>query len=116
MKIRVKATARVLGLKAGEIAEVDTSPYVDMLVNHGWLVWLNRPVDAPVVTLPPAAERPNAPTRGRTTRSVTVVESPEDTAPDPVAMICPECEWTITDNVPDRKCSLCSASMIYDES
>lgn len=76
MKIRVKATARVLGLKAGEIAEVETSPYVDMLVNHGWLVWLDRPADTPVVTLPPASERKGAPSRGRTTKAVTVVESP----------------------------------------
>lgn len=86
MKIRVKATARVLGLKAGEVAEVETSPYVDMLVNHGWLVWLDRPADTPIVTPPPASERKGAPTRGRTVRAVTVVEespSDEDTWPEP---------------------------------
>ena len=57
MKIRVKATANVLTLRAGEVAMVDTSPYVDTLVNFGWLIWLDRPEDVPLITLPPASER-----------------------------------------------------------
>jgi hypothetical protein len=75
MRIRVKATARVMGLKAGDVAEVETSPYVDTLVNHGWLIWLDRPVDAPIVTPPPASERKNISTKGRGTKPI-VLESP----------------------------------------
>lgn len=31
-----------------------------------------------------------------------------------VPLICPKCEWRITDNMPDRRCSLCGTSMTYD--
>lgn len=31
------------------------------------------------------------------------------------ALICPRCEWTITDDFPDRRCSMCGSSMAYDE-
>lgn len=31
-------------------------------------------------------------------------------------MICPNCEWQIADDFPDRRCSLCGTSMEYEES
>jgi hypothetical protein len=32
-----------------------------------------------------------------------------------VELICPDCEWTINDDVSDRRCSLCGQSMVYDD-
>lgn len=83
LRVRVKATARVLGLQSGQIAEVEPSPYVDMLVQHGWLIWLDRPADAPIVTPPPASERGPVSRRGSRSKPEVVAEPEPESESEP---------------------------------
>lgn len=43
MKIRVRATANVIGLVRGDEATVEVGPLVDGLISEGFLLWLDPP-------------------------------------------------------------------------
>lgn len=77
MKIKVQATARVLGMRAGQVALVDPSPYVDLLVNNGWLTWLDRPLEPVQVTPAPFSEKSPYNLGGRRSNKPVEILAPE---------------------------------------
>ena len=77
MEIRVRFNRNVLGRRAGTTDWVEATPIVEKLVENGYLKWLDRPVEEPVVeVLPevilidePVVEIPKPPRRQRKSRT-----------------------------------------------
>lgn len=61
MIVKVKALRNVLGLRAGEVAEIEATQKVETLIRTGYLRWLDRPVE-------PAVEDPRPPRSARRKR------------------------------------------------
>lgn len=72
MFITVKANGNFLGMRRGEIYEVEVTPMIDALLDNGYLVWLD----------PPAPQIEDLVLTEAVKKRVTKKKDPVESAPD----------------------------------
>lgn len=83
--IRIRALVSALGLKRGDVADVELTPTTDSMINNGFWVWLDAPAPEPEFVITPVVEarKPRKP-RAKKADNVTETLDEEGSSGDAV--------------------------------